>query len=242
VGELRRALGFLTALGRPAAPAPSALGWFPAVGLGLGAALGALWWGAARAWPAGVAAALVVAADLAATGLLHADGLADAADGLLAPLDPDRRLQAMADPHLGSFGAVAVAATLLARFAALAALHPSVLLLAGLWCASRTAMAVVAASVPYARGSSGLAWAFLPGAGGGRLAWAVGAGGGAACLGCLLAWRPGPGAAVLAAAASAMAGVTWAAVRRVGGFTGDVLGAAGVLGETAGLVVAAVRW
>jgi cobalamin synthase len=40
----------------------------------------------------------------------------------------------------------------------------------------------------------------------------------------------------------AMAGVVALAQRRIGGFTGDVLGAAGVVGETVGLLVLAARW
>jgi adenosylcobinamide-GDP ribazoletransferase len=58
----------------------------------------------------------------------------------------------------------------------------------------------------------------------------------------LLVWRLGPGAAVAAAAVAAAVSVTWFARRRIGGYTGDVLGALGVLAETTGLLVAAARW
>jgi adenosylcobinamide-GDP ribazoletransferase len=50
------------------------------------------------------------------------------------------------------------------------------------------------------------------------------------------------GVAVVVVAMAAAAGVVALAVRRLGGFTGDVLGAAGIVAETAGLVVAAARW
>jgi adenosylcobinamide-GDP ribazoletransferase len=166
---MRRALAFLTPLGRPTPPTPSALAWFPAVGAVLGLALGGLWWLAGEIWPAMVAAAVVVAADLALTGMLHLDGLIDSADGLL-PAGPDgaRRLEIMADPHAGAFGVGAALAVLGVRWASLGALRPSVLLLAGLWCASRTTMAAVLRSVPYAR-PGGLASAFrAPHLGGGR--------------------------------------------------------------------------
>jgi cobalamin synthase len=43
------------------------------------------------------------------------------------------------------------------------------------------------------------------------------------------------------AEAVAAAGVGWLAWRRIGGFTGDVLGAAGVIGETVGLLVAVAK-
>ncbi len=59
--------------------------------------------------------------------------------------------------------------------------------------------------------------------------------------GCVLA-RGFPGAIALCAAALTAAGVVALGVRRLGGFTGDVLGASGVLAETVGLVVAAAKW
>ena len=99
---LRQAVAFLTPLGGARAPSSDALRWFPVIGLGLGLALGGIWWGAGRLWPAPVAAALVVAADLGLTGLLHVDGLTDSADGLLPPLDRERRLEVMAAPDVGA--------------------------------------------------------------------------------------------------------------------------------------------
>jgi adenosylcobinamide-GDP ribazoletransferase len=55
-------------------------------------------------------------------------------------------------------------------------------------------------------------------------------------------WRLGPGTAAVAALVVAAAAVAGLGRRRLGGFTGDVLGACGVVGETAGLLVAAARW
>lgn len=232
---MRRALSFLTPLGGAAAPAPSTLSWFPVVGAVMGLALGGIWWVADHLWAAPVAAAVVVAADLALTGMLHFDGLVDSADGLLPPLDRGRRLEVMADPAAGAFGVGVAVVVLLLRWASLAALAPAPWLLAALWCASRLAMAVVARSLPYAR-PGGLAGAFLE-PGGRRLPVA-----GALLLVVLLALGGGDavGGAVLLVVVAA--GVVTLAVRRIGGFTGDVLGAAGVMGETAGLLAAAARW
>ena len=226
---MRRALAFLTPLFGASEPRPRTLAWFPFAGAALGLVLGAVWWGAERVWPAAVAAAIVVAADLALTGLLHVDGLADSADGLLPHLDRARRLEVMAAPDVGAFGVAAVVAVLLLRWAALATTAPSPLLLGGLWCASRTAMAVAARKVPYAR-PGGLASAFL---GGRTLSTAL--------IGAVLATGlafAGPGVTGIAA----VAGVVVLARRRLGGFTGDVLGASGMVGETTGLLVAAARW
>jgi len=233
---MRRALAFLTPLFGASEPRPRTLAWFPFAGAALGLVLGAVWWGAERVWPAAVAAAIVVAADLALTGLLHVDGLADSADGLLPHLDRARRLEVMAAPDVGAFGVAAVVAVLLLRWAALATTAPSPLLLGGLWCASRTAMAVAARKVPYAR-PGGLASAFL---GGRTLSTAL--------IGAVLATGlafAGPGVAGIAAVAGVVvgaAGVVALARRRIGGFTGDVLGASGMVGETTGLLVAAARW
>ena len=55
-------------------------------------------------------------------------------------------------------------------------------------------------------------------------------------------WHPLAGPAALAGAAAGGAVVATLAQRRLGGFTGDVLGATGVVAETVGLVVAAARW
>ncbi|HMD46143.1 MAG TPA: adenosylcobinamide-GDP ribazoletransferase [Acidimicrobiales bacterium] len=238
----RRALAFLTPLGGAAAPGPDALAWFPVVGAGIGAVLGLLWWGTVRAWPATVAAALVVTADLALTGMLHLDGLIDSADGLLGHLTRERRLEVMRDPRSGAFGLAVGGTALLLRFVALAAVAPSIVLLVGIWTASRTVMAVVPVTVPYARADTGgLATAFVRAAPGRSDIVAVGVGTGVAAA-CVVLWHPVAGLVALFAGAAAAGGVIVLSVRRVGGFTGDVLGAAGVVLETVALVVAAAKW
>jgi adenosylcobinamide-GDP ribazoletransferase len=246
---MRRAVSFLTPFGGPADPAPSALAWFPAVGALIGVAVGGIWWAARRGWAPPAAAAIAVIADAALTGLLHLDGLADAADGLLPPLSRARRLEVMADPRLGAFGVAGLAIVLLARFGALASMPPSPLAVAGLWSGSRTAMAVTARAVPYAR-PGGLASAFLPAPTAGprpgtaaRLAGpaVLGLAGGLLALALAFAGRGALGVAAVGAEAAAAAAVVLLAWRRLGGFTGDVLGAAAVAGETIGLLTLALR-
>jgi len=234
---MRRAFSFLTVLGRGTAPDGATLRWFPVVGLVLGAAVGGVWWGADRVLPPLVAAGVVVLVDLALTGMLHVDGLADSADGLLPHLPRERRLAVMAEPTAGAFAVAAVAAALLLRAAAFASRPAAVALVAGLWCTSRSVLALVAATQPYAR-PEGLAARFL----GDRLAPVAGASG--IVVG-VAAATAGAGWAGLAAAGGLLAGsvaVVALARRRLGGFTGDVLGAACVVGETVGLVVATARW
>ncbi|HVL07450.1 MAG TPA: adenosylcobinamide-GDP ribazoletransferase [Acidimicrobiales bacterium] len=232
---MRRALSFLTPVGGAVAPSPGALAWFPVVGAALGLALGGIWWSADRLWAAPVAAAVVVAADLALTGMLHFDGLVDSADGLLPPLDRARRLEVMADPAAGAFGVGVAVVVLLLRWAALAALAPAPLLLAALWCGSRSVMAVAAGTVPYAR-PGGLAGAFLDGR------RRRGSPAGVVLVLVLAVSAGGDGMVGVVVLGLAGAAVVALAARRLGGFTGDVLGAAGMIGETAGLLAAAARW
>jgi adenosylcobinamide-GDP ribazoletransferase len=192
-----------------------------------------------------VAAVIVVVADLALTGLLHLDGLADSADGLLPHLTRERRLAVMAEPTIGAFGTGVVALVLLARWAVFATVRPtawSILLVGALWCTSRTSMAATVERLPYARPDdgpdAGLAAAFL----GSRLpAWAAGAAVGVAVAAASL-WELPAGPVSVAATLVGFGAVLALADRRLGGFTGDVLGAAGMVGETVGLVVAAARW
>jgi len=233
-----RALGFLTVVGRSAPPDPSTLRWFPFAGALIGLTVGGLWWGAAEVWSPALAAALVVAADLAITGMLHLDGLTDTADGVLPHLGRARRLAVMAEPTVGAFGVGVAVVVLLVRWAAFAMLAPSVVLVGGLWCVARSVMAVALRAVPYAREGGGLASAFV-----GTRSWF-----GLALVGTALALGLGvlaagtAGAVAVVAAAVAGAGVVALGVSRLGGYTGDVLGAAGMMAETVGLVAAAARW
>jgi adenosylcobinamide-GDP ribazoletransferase len=241
VKGLRQSVGFLTVIGRSSKPSPAAIVWFPLVGAGLGALVGLTWWGAAKWWPLGVAAALAVVVDLALTGLLHFDGLVDCADALLAPMDRPRRLDVLRDPHVGAFGLAAGAGSLGMRWVALATIRPSLLVPVGLWCASRTVMGLIVLTVPYARAQEGgLASAFL----GARrwTAWWVGVVGLAGSAAALIAWRPLGGAVSLGAGVLCAGGLVWLAARRLAGFTGDVVGGAGFLLESVGLVVAAAKW
>jgi adenosylcobinamide-GDP ribazoletransferase len=232
---VREALALLTTLGRAAPLTARALAWFPIVGAVAGAIVGGTWWVAERWWPAAVAAAIVVAVDLALTGMLHVDGVADTADGLLPHLPRERRLAVMRAPDVGAFGIAAVSAVLLLSFASLASMAPQPWVVVALWCASRSLVASVPASVPYAR-DDGIASGLLDGA----PRWPALVIGPAVLVAALDAGAAG--ALAVVAGATAGAGVIALARRRVGGFTGDVLGAAIVVTQTVGLVVASARW
>jgi adenosylcobinamide-GDP ribazoletransferase len=233
---MHEALAFLTVFGGSRTPTSRALRWFPLVGTAIGALLGTIWWLGDEAFPSLLAATLVVLADVAVTGMLHLDGLADAADGLLPHASRARRLEIMRAPDVGAFGVVVVTMVLLTRVAALAGRPPDVALLAAIWCISRTVVAVTPAWLPYVR-TEGLASAFVAAPAPRWPALALLPGVGLAVLG--IGW---PGLVVgVVTLAGALAVVAWSRVR-IGGFTGDVLGAAIVVGETVGLVAAAARW
>jgi adenosylcobinamide-GDP ribazoletransferase len=254
LADLRGAVSFLTPLGgnlgrslvrspeaRSPSPSPTTMAWFPAVGAAIGCGLGNIWRWSGKRLPPWPAAVVVTIADCALTGGLHLDGLADTADGLFAHAPRRSRLEIMAEPQIGTFAALALGAALLARTAGLSVLKPSPALLAALYCSSRSAMVLGSRALPYAR-SEGLASAFLPGAANGTArpslapaAAVLGAGSALVLAG--MSWGSGGTLAVLAGWAGA-AGVFALAGRRLGGFTGDVLGAAGVVFEIVALLTA----
>ena len=230
------AWGFLTLLGRAGIPDARTFAWFPVVGALLGGLVATTWWGTNILWSPLVAAGMVVAVDLALTGLLHVDGLADSADGLLPHLERDRRLEVMRRTEVGSFALGLVPLTLGLRWAGLATAPIEPLTLIALWTASRTLAALVPKLVPYAR-AEGLASAFLgPDATSGWLItpWFA--------VSIAIGWMSADVRGVLALAVLVVFGaaVVSLARRRIGGFTGDVLGATILIGETAGLLTLAI--
>jgi adenosylcobinamide-GDP ribazoletransferase len=246
---VRRAIAFLTPFGGAAVPSPGTLDWFPVIGTAIGLAVGGVWWLAGRAWPPAAAAGIALACDVALTGYLHLDGLADAADGLLPPMERERRLEVMRDPAVGAFGAVTLVVVLVLRFSAFASAAAAPLVVGALWCGSRAAMAVVARATHYAR-PEGLASAFVATGARNRPGYTVGVSaalvpgivGAVLAFGLAIVGRGGHGAAAVGAEVVVMALVVVFAQRRIGGYTGDVLGAVGVVGETVGLLVLAATW
>lgn len=99
-----------------------AAAWFPFVGMVLGACVAAVTASALHRSSL-LAAALGVLSWTWLSGALHLDGLADLTDALAARhRDPARFLAVLADPHVGAFGTTAIVLTLILKFAALAQL------------------------------------------------------------------------------------------------------------------------
>ncbi|WP_018001213.1 adenosylcobinamide-GDP ribazoletransferase [Paracoccus sp. N5] len=241
-GQAATALVWLTRLplGRllPARPVPLAqAAWaFPLAGIAVALPAGGLFWLAGELGLPPLAGALLALAAMAAlTGALHEDGLADFADGC-GSADRARALEIMRDSRIGSYGVVALILGFGLRAAALAAMAPDLGLAALVAAAalSRAGMAVGLAMLPPAR-ADGL----------GRLAGRASAGqaGAAALIGAALLWWPaGLSAGWLAALLGCALAQGWvgrSARRRLGGQTGDVLGAMQQAGEIAVLLVLA---
>jgi adenosylcobinamide-GDP ribazoletransferase len=122
------AVQFLTRLPTPqvadveAGELSRSAGWFPLVGLLIGAVVTfAVWTGSSSSPWIGALVGLV--AWVWITGAMHLDGLGDVADALGARhRKPDRFHEALRDPHIGSFGVIAIALQLLAKLLLLAEL------------------------------------------------------------------------------------------------------------------------
>src|SRR5687768_17475360 len=81
-----------------------AVGWFPLVGIVLGALLYSVTYAARLIFPENVSAALTVFAWVMFTRAFHLDGFMDTCDGLFGGFTPERRLEIMKDSRMGAFG------------------------------------------------------------------------------------------------------------------------------------------
>lgn len=235
--QARLALMLLTRLpvGRLRDPVPSmaACAWaFPLVGLVVGLVLWAVMALAQRlGLPPTVAALLTIAVGARLTGALHHDGLADLADGLGGGRDRTHALEIMRDSRIGSYGTLALILAVGLQTTALSSLAiaagPAAFALIAI--GSRSGMVVLMRLMPPAR-LDGLGRA----AGEGVQMQAVWPGAGLAVL--LAIWLGWAGLVTVLAMALACGWVAWMAWRRLGGQSGDVLGAAQLCAEIAGWV------
>lgn len=249
VRDLRLSLGFLTRL--PVAPPmdagsmAAAMRVFPLAGALVGLLSGLVI--VVTAWlglPPLAAALAGIGAGLALTGALHEDGLADMADGL-GGRDRDDSLAIMRDSRIGSYGVLALVLIVGLKASALAALlaagggrWPAVLaVMVAAGALSRAVLPVLLHALPPARGDGLSVLAGTPSAS-------------SASIAAILAWAVSglsllPHSLVLGliglplAAATGVLFVGLLASRRLGGQTGDVVGAAQAIAETLCLLLAA---
>ncbi len=182
------------------------------------------------------AAAAAMAAGALVTGALHEDGLADVADGFGGGSSREHRLDIMRDSRIGAYGALALGLILLARaslYVALLELPPwdTIILIAGAAAFSRSLLVDLLWATRPAR-SNGLSVAA------GRPSrntalFALGFGGLLAGIGAGVVISPEAGVGALIAGGIMLAVIRNLAMRKIGGQTGDVCGAAQVLCELA---------
>jgi adenosylcobinamide-GDP ribazoletransferase len=205
---------------------------FPLVGLLVGAFSALVLWLALWIWPATVAVGLAMAASVWLTGGFHEDGWADTCDGLGGAVSREKALLIMKDSRIGSYGALGLMLMLGLKAAALVALAEFDYLLAMtalVWghCASRAAPVWLIRALPYAgdadhakakplatqAGATTLATALM---------WVL-------LLSLAVAWQQPEWVPALCVAAVTAGGATLAMQawldQRLGGYTGDNLGA-----------------
>lgn len=128
-----------------------AAGWFPLVGVVLGAALYGVNYAARLVLPDSVSAALTLCAWIFLTRAFHLDGFMDTCDGLFGGWTPERRLDIMKDSHVGAFGVAGGVLILLTKYSALSSsvnIFPALILATTL---GRWSLPMLIYFFPYAR-------------------------------------------------------------------------------------------
>lgn len=237
---LRQAVAFLTRIpvrcdleenqGALAGSVP----WFPVVGAVLGMVVAGVYAAGLLVLPALVAATTALCVGLMLTGALHEDGLGDVADAFWGGWEPEERVRILKDPHLGTYGVVAVVLSLLLRVGALSAMS------------GRAAVAIVPAAYALSRSASILCMALFtplgPGLGSSfvlslsRPKAVVGMLGAVVIGVVALGWWAVPGVALAALSGWGMGALSR---RKLGGITGDILGATQQVAEVSLLILGA---
>lgn len=215
---------------------PRAAKYMPLVGALIGAITGAILLGCAVFFPAPLPVVIAISASILLTGALHEDGLADTVDAFGGGSSRERCLEIMKDSRIGTYGTLALIMTLALKGTALMQVDPmsaARVLIAG-HAGARLAAVLALALLPYAGGEtakvSRTASAMTPA----EMLIAIASG--AIVTFYVLDISTAAFAAVLAIFAAAI--VAWLARRKIGGYTGDVLGAVEQAYETAFIVLA----
>lgn len=219
--DIRAAFSFLTIvpLGYADKRKPGwSFAWYPLVGLVIGLILA--FSAEFSPFADGTTAFLVLLVWVVITGGLHLDGFGDSCDGLLATVEPTRRLEIMKDPRTGSWAVIGLSLLLLGKWTTISEIPPLMLVVPPI--VGRWVMVMAVYHFPYAR-SSGLGDYFRDGLGLWQIAIAT-VSAGVMCLAIFGDLAPvlivfGSGAIIIFAVGN------WAARRLGGGITGDFYGA-----------------
>jgi adenosylcobinamide-GDP ribazoletransferase len=127
--------------------------YFPLIGIGVGLVAAAALWVTSLLLPMTLAVVVSTVVTVCLTGAFHEDGLADTVDGLGGAFTRQRALEIMKDSRVGTFGALALLFAVLLKIGALAAMpvwEAMVALVAGHG-VSRACAVAIAWQLPYAR-------------------------------------------------------------------------------------------
>ncbi len=210
------------------------MGFYPLIGLLLGLILWAAFLGFSLAFPRTLCDGLVLVVLVLVTGAFHLDGMADTLDGLAAGKSAEERLLIMKDHRVGTFGVVGLVMVLGIKFLAIDSLPGEVVgkaLVAALTI-SRWSMVQLIYLAPYARPEGGLGKVFKENVKRGEMALAAVT---SLVLSVLLLryW----GALIWVIIGVFTLGIQALFQRKIGGVTGDVLGAANEVNEVLALVI-----
>ncbi len=215
------------------------LPFFPVIGLLIGFLMSC---GAFLAWrflPPPAAAVVLTFALLAVSGGFHLDGLADSADGLFSARPREKILEIMRDSHIGTMGVISILMVILLKIGALVTMPPGRAMLAAFLMplAGRSLILLNMVLAPYIR-KQGVASLFYNEP---AKLWKT-----AIWAGFLLsagAWCSGGGRALAAAAIALIVTMIWVGYCRIklGGATGDTLGACCELAETAVVLALVIK-
>lgn len=211
-----------------------AAGYFPLVGLLLGLILvGINSCLSVLHFPGSAAAVILTVSLIVITGGMHLDGLADTADAFLSGKAKDEMLAIMRDPHIGVMGVLSIVSALLIKIVLLYSISaPSKIIGLLLMCVLSRWGAVLAMFLfPYAR-QDGKAGVFIRGMNKGILVFALIT----ATLFSFLIWQFKGVLALLAVSGCVYLGARFSR-RKIGGITGDTLGAGIELAEVAVLFI-----
>lgn len=207
--------------------------WFPAVGLLVGAIVGAAAWSVGSLTTPLVGAAVGVLLGVLVTGAFHEDGLADIADAFVGGWNVEDRLRILKDPLHGSYGVAALSGSIILRIIALGALEPRTMFFAAVTahCMARTTALALMLTTKLAR-HDGLGADYVRNLPTRKSIFSIFV----AVLVCgfiLQWWIIG----VLIASICSGAIIRWWSKRKIGGITGDVLGGAEQIAEAVIFVV-----